>query len=191
VRGLSLQLNSNQELKEFINKISFENSKIESISKFGSRAIFQDFTSSGKADIIGFIQNYVKKISNYFSSSRLKVSFHTSTKGAFELKFRPLDISIIIDNMISNSKKAEASLLEITIDSVNDRTVVLIFKDNGRGLSRDIKDLGQIFEKGFSTTKSTGLGLFHIRNIIDDYGWKISLNAKNQKGFEAIITIKK
>jgi signal transduction histidine kinase len=182
---------SNQEIKDFINKISFENSKIESISKFGSRAIFQDFTSSEKADIVGFIENYVKKISNYFSSSRLKVQFHAAIKGSFELKFRPLDISIIIDNMISNSKKAEASLLDISIESISDKSIELIFKDNGKGLNREIKDVALIFEKGFSTTKSTGLGLFHVFNLIEDYKWNIKVNTRNQKGFEVTITIKK
>ncbi len=182
---------STQDLKEFLNKISFENSKIESISKFGTRAIFENFTDISMADIGGFIENYVKKISNYFSSSKMKVVFHSLLKEPFEMRFRPLDISIIIDNMISNSKKAEASLLTIELAPESDKSINLIFKDNGKGLNKEIKDVDVIFEKGFSTTKSTGLGLFHVKNIITENKWTISVNSKTPKGIEFIITLKK
>lgn len=177
-------------LREFIDVISLENSKIESISKFGTRAIFEDFTNISKTDIVGFVENYVSKITNYFSNSKLKVTFQTTIKSSFNIRFRPLDISIIIDNIISNSKKADASLLIITLEQISDKAINLTFKDNGRGLGSDIKDEKIIFEKGYSTTRSTGLGLYHINNIVTENKWSISVNKKLQKGIEFIITLK-
>jgi len=180
------------EIKDFINKISFDNSKIESISKFGTRAIFEDFTSISKSDIIGFIDNYVRKISNHFTSKRrIKIDYQANLRGKFEIKFRPLDISIIIDNMISNAKKANATTLLIQINRVNSETINLVFKDNGDGLNKSIKEADVIFQKGFSTTKSTGLGLFHVQNLLNDYKWKKQVNTALKRGLEFIITITK
>jgi len=180
---------SKPDLKEFINTISFDNSKIESISKFGTRAIFEDFTTIAKYDIIDFIENYIQKISKYFNSSRkLRVDFHNKLRSPFIMKFRPLDISIIIDNMISNAKKANATTLSIVANPINEKSFHLIFKDNGDGLNKNIKDPKEIFEKGFSTTKSSGLGLFHINNLINDYKWKIDIN-KAPMGIEFILTL--
>lgn len=182
---------STVDLKEFLNKISFENSKIESISKFGTRAIFENFTDVSKADIAGFIENYVQKISNYFSTTKTKVLFKSDLKQPFDVRFRPLDVSIIIDNMISNSKKADATSLSIELRPLSDKAIELSFKDNGKGLNRDIKDANSIFEKGSSTTRSTGLGLFHVKNIIEENKWDITVNTKLTKGIEFILTIKK
>jgi len=179
------------DLKEFLNKITFENSKIESISKFGTRAIFENFTDVSKADIAGFIENYVQKISNYFSTSKTKIVFKSDLKQSFDVRFRPLDVSIIIDNMISNSKKADATSLTIELRSLTDKAMELSFKDNGKGLNKDVKDANSIFEKGFSTTRSTGLGLYHIKNIIDENKWDIAVNTKLPKGIDFILTIKK
>ena len=182
---------STNDLKDFLNKISFENSKIESISKFGTRAIFENFTDVSKANIAGFIENYVQKISNYFSTTKTKVLFTSTLKEPFDVRFRPLDVSIIIDNMISNSKKADATSLSIELRPLSDKTIELSFKDNGKGLNKDIKDANSIFEKGFSTTRSTGLGLYHVKNITEENKWGVSVNTKVPKGIEFIITIKK
>lgn len=182
---------TNEMLKEFLDVLTLENSKIESISKFGTRAIFENFTDVSKNDIVGFLDNYVRKISNYFSNSKVKVNFHSDAKNSFNLPFRPLDMSIIVDNMISNAKKADATLLSISIVMLSSKEVNLIFKDNGRGLQKDIKNIDEIFEKGFSKTKSTGLGLYRVKNILEDYKWPILVNNKTTKGLEFIITIKK
>ncbi|RXK60662.1 sensor histidine kinase [Lacibacter luteus] len=182
---------SNEELKDFIEKISFENNKIEAISKFGSRAIFENFTDISKADLAGFIENYVNKISNYFSSTKTKVLFQNNLKSPFEIRFRPLDVSIIIDNMISNSKKADATSLYIELNKSNDKELNICFRDNGKGISKEIKDVNEIFVKTFSTTRSTGLGLYHIMNIITENKWEISVNTNNPKGVQFNIIVKK
>jgi len=180
---------STEMLKNFVDIISLENNKIESISKFGTRAIFENFTDLKEDNILEFIENYVSKITNYFSTSKLKVKFNSEIKKPVNVAFRPLDISIIIDNMISNAKKAEATILIISL--VEDgENVDLLFQDNGKGLSKDIRDEAQIFEKGYSTTRSTGLGLYHIKNIINEHKWQISTNTNLEKGMEFLISIK-
>ena len=176
-------------IKNFIDIISLENNKIESISKFGTRAIFENFTDSKEDDIVEFVENYVSKITNYFSNTKLKVRLNNEINAPLTLKFKPLDISIIIDNMISNSKKAEATILIITLTQ-NQNHFYLKFQDNGKGISKEISDISSIFEKGFSTTKSTGLGLYHINDILTETGWPITVNSDLERGIEFSIELK-
>lgn len=178
------------ELAQFIDELSLENNKIESLSRFGMRAIFEDFNSINKNDITDFIDDYVEKISNFFKTNKINVFYKSLDNTKFKTRFRPLDVSIIIDNMINNSKKHKASKLIISTQTKGDIFEV-IFEDDGVGLDKDILDSSQIFKQGFSTTKSTGLGLYHIQNIINDYKWEITFDSTIKKGAKFIIKISK
>jgi signal transduction histidine kinase len=178
------------ELIQFMDELISENKKIESLSRFGMRAIFEDFNSKKENDISDFLGDYVSKISNYFKTNKLKVEYKQLNSESFKASFRPLDISIIIDNIINNSKKHKATQLSIITESFPNKFEIT-FRDNGVGFSKDITDVNEIFRKGFSTTKSTGLGLFHINNIIKEYKWSIAANTAYKKGAEFVITIKK
>lgn len=182
---------SEDELKQFIDELTLENSKIESLSRFGMRAIFEDFNSVKENSLPDFIEDYVDKISNFFKNNKVDVKFNQLSNEDFKTKFRPLDISIIIDNMINNAKKHSAKELEILTKNIDKSTLQLIFKDNGTGFHSSINEIKEIFKPGFSTTKSTGLGLFHISDIIKNYKWKINVNEEYSDGAEFIITVKK
>ena len=93
--------------------------------------------------------------------------------------------------MINNAKKHTARQLEISTNNIDKSTLQLIFKDNGVGFHSSINEIKEIFKPGFSTTKSTGLGLFHINNIIKTYKWAINVNEDYSDGAEFIITVKK
>lgn len=180
---------NHKDLLQFMDELISENNKIESLSRFGMRAIFEDFNSKKENNINDFVSDYVSKISNYFRTSKIKVDFKSLSSKSFKTSFRPLDISIIIDNMINNSKKHKATQLSIITESLQNKFEI-IFRDNGVGFNKDISDINEVFKKGFSTTKSTGLGLHHINNIIKEYKWSISVNSAYKKGAEFIITIK-
>ncbi len=181
---------NNRDLIRFMDELIAENNKIESLSRFGMRAIFEDFNSKKENNITDFVCDYVNKISNYFKTSKIKVDYKAISSKSFTTSFRPLDISIIIDNMINNSKKHKATQLSIITDSLSNKFNI-IFRDNGVGFSKEITDINEIFKRGYSTTKSTGLGLYHISNIIRDYKWNIIANTDYKKGAEFIITIMK
>ncbi|MFH6955774.1 ATP-binding protein [Flavobacterium aquidurense] len=177
------------ELNQFIDELTLENNKIESLSRFGMRAIFEDFNSINENSIVNFIDDYVNKISNFFKTSKIKVEFLSSDNKDFKTMFRPLDVSIIIDNMINNAKKHNATNLLISTSIKDDNTFEIVFSDNGKGLNSEIKEVKEVFKKGFSTTKSTGLGLYHVSNIINDYKWEINVNSEVNQGIEFIIKI--
>lgn len=156
----------------FLNDISLENSKIISFSRFGIKNIFDDFTTKKRYNIIEFLNSYIDKVATQFTGSRLKIHFSDKSNCAFGASFAPIDISVIIDNMISNAKKAGAGNLDIqTILSDNGLSIEFT---SDSPLDNQISNINEIFERGFSTTKSTGVGLFHIKNIVEDNGWLIN-----------------
>jgi len=90
-------------------------------------------------------------------------------------------------NLANNAIQAEAQPLKIsiTISSLDDEVVTLIFKDNGAGISADIRQ--NIFSP-FFTTKSdgTGLGLAVVHATILAHKGEIKLleNMETGAGFE-------
>ncbi|MBN2694117.1 HAMP domain-containing protein [bacterium] len=95
--------------------------------------------------------------------------------------FKPLEISLFIDadenrlkqvfiNLIKNSIEAisQNGVLEISIIYVENRLDIVI-SDNGIGIRED--DLEHIFEPFFTTKNyGTGLGLFLVKQIIEEHG---------------------
>ena len=138
-------------------------------------------------EIVEFLKNYIDKIAKQFSGSRLSIEFADKSNGPYRTFFAPIDISIIVDNMVSNAKKAYANSLKITVSTQND-AFLLSFVSN-RPFGESITKLDDVFERGFSTTKSTGVGLYHVKNIVDENLW--SIEAKRSE-FEAefLITIR-
>ena len=158
-------------VEELLGKISFEDSKIIAFSKFGIKKIFDDFSTKAEYDIVEYLKNYIEKISSQFTSqTQLFISFKSSIS-QFSTFFAPIDISIIVDNMVSNARKAHATALDVSVDKMGD-CVEIKFTSN-KPFDKTIENLDDIFEKGFSTTRSTGVGLYHIKNISDENGWEI------------------
>jgi signal transduction histidine kinase len=91
----------------------------------------------------------------------------------------------LIDNTVKHGKKS--TMARIYYKEVGEADLQLIYEDDGVGVPLDNKHL--IFQKGFSTGKSTGLGLFLIKKMIDVYGWEI--REEGEAGAKFVITIPK
>jgi len=111
---------------------------------------------------------------------------------AFMCIFDPASIGIILDNIVSNSLKAEANELEIVFtERVND--IVVSFKDNGVGLNPSIdKDL--LFDYGLSANiikKGFGIGLSQIKELTEEMGGSAKIISEYTDGFGLEVSIKK
>jgi len=89
-----------------------------------------------------------------------------------------------IDNSLKHGKKATQIRLHYT---KNDGGVKLFYEDNGVGIPEANKP--KLFHEGFSTAKSTGLGLFLIKKMVEAYGWTITEEGELGKGAKFAITI--
>lgn len=98
-------------------------------------------------------------------------------------------INTVFTNLISNSiNHGQASKIEVKITN-NSRFCKIVFKDNGKGIPEDVKDL--IFEEGFSAgeNRNTGIGLFIVRKTIEYFGGKIYLE-DNKEGATFVLELK-
>lgn len=104
----------------------------------------------------------------------LKITLNDQCKMEKILTTGQLLIPFVFENLIRNAIQHNSGSVEINIYiKENDEYLILDLVDNGEGISKDLRD--RIFERGFSTRESSGLGLYLSRKIIRTYGGKLIL----------------
>lgn len=116
---------------------------------------------------------------------------------AIIIKADKLHLTNILHNILDNSLKycTEKPIVNINLFQKNN-TIYLTIKDNGIGINK--KHQSQIFDKFFRvptgnvhTVKGFGLGLFYVKRVIDQHGWKLSIVSEENKGTEFTIKMRK
>lgn len=181
-------------LLDLISKISFENKKVITLSKFVTKAQFDTTITKIKADLITFINEYVINVYQEYkhlmmNHQNLKIQAERPKDFDFIFPFRPIEIIIILDNLLNNSIKAKATEVKVNWKIVSDKEIELHIKDNGIGIDNSLKD--KIFEPRFTTTNGSGLGLYHTKEVVEKLNGKITVNNEIADGVEFIITFKK
>ena len=98
----------------------------------------------------------------------------------------------IIDNIASNSVKAGATILRISLEE-RGKYVEITFSDNGIGLSENINPQS-LFEWGFSSNrkkKGYGIGLYHIKQLVEEMNGTVEIDTTYHHGFKLIVRLKK
>lgn len=162
-----------------IDEINLENQKIRILSSYVSFASFDTKVESIKKDLVLFIKEYLDKILAHREKG-LKIRF-LNENIVFDRRFKPLEISIVLDNLIDNSTKAGASSLTVKFENINKELHIFI-SDNGNGVIKEIEKY--IFNRGYTTTDGSGIGLYHVRKILEALGWDIKFIGNNIKGLE-------
>ncbi|MCE9785823.1 sensor histidine kinase, partial [Shewanella algae] len=109
----------------------------------------------------------------------------------FVIRFSPIEIGLIFDNLIANSQKARASKVSVEAEVEKNKYLIVKITDNGRGISDQV-DTNRIFEKGYTSTNGSGLGLYHAKTQVEKIGGEIFLDQEQPKrGTRFIIRIKK
>ena len=76
--------------------------------------------------------------------------------------------------------------VNITV-KMSGKQIVIIIEDDGIGIDEDSID--RIWEAGFSTKNSTGLGLGFVEGVINNHGGLLELISVKGKGTKLIITL--
>lgn len=181
-------------LLKIASKISFENKKIITLSRFVTKAQFDTTVTKINADLIKFVNEYVLNVYQEYkhlimNNQNLKITETTPKNLSFDSSFRPIEIIIILDNLLNNSLKAKAKNVKLIWEDVNNSEIELHVVDDGVGIPDKNKD--KIFDPRFTTTNGSGLGLYHTKEVIEKMGGKILVNNKLKQGVEFVLKFKK
>ena len=127
------------------------------------------------------IKPLIKKYAILFISNNIKLEYKKlNVKVITDSKWCMVVIEQLLSNAIKYTKNGIVSI------SFNEKENYLEIKDNGIGIKDS--DLPKIFDKGYSgfngrqNQKSTGIGLFLVKQILDKLGQNIKLESKLGEG---------
>lgn len=188
-RGVLDNKLSQEEIINYLDNVLMENKKIMSISRYITKPDILINSEEESNDLISFIKNYILEVAPIFSED-LSIEVLNKSNQMFNMKFRPIQIMTILDNLIDNSKKHRAKNMTVKFDFQPKNMLIIHIIDDGTGLDKSVNE-NDIFNKGITTTRGSGLGLFHVKKIINELGGKIEVNNSLNKGIEFIINLKK
>src|SRR5208283_4285260 len=171
-----------------LESITLLNRKVMGISKFATKANFRLKSEKITASLSDYIEQYTTGVARDFLLGSLSATVKTDGKG-FVQSFKPIDVSVVIDNLISNAKKADATKIEFDITQPSKDTIHIRVSDNGKGFHKKLAELPRIFEKGFTTTDGSGLGLYHVRHVLGEMSGTIEAQ-KKETGSGALFLIR-
>jgi signal transduction histidine kinase len=179
---------SRDSLLKAMEQIAFLNRKILAVTKFAAKAKFKLDSEKIETDLAAFITDYIEQIARTTASARLRLQVENSHPG-IRMRFNPIDASIIVDNLINNSKKAKASWIKFVLSPLDRNGLLIRVSDNGRGIASGTNPK-RIFEMGYTTTQGSGLGLYHVRQVLGEMGGSIELDeSSTDRGLSFTIKI--
>jgi len=158
--------------------------KLAELAIHGNQTLKQD----GANNIYDFIREYIEE---NVALKGIKYILMPSDK-VFNCKFDVSSVGIIMDNISSNSMKAGATELNITLYEEQEY-IGIVFTDNGIGIGKEV-NVDMLFEWGVSNNiskKGFGIGLYHIKQLVEEMKGTVSIDAAYRDGFRMVVKLKK
>lgn len=136
--------------------------------------------TNDKIDLNATIKEFIEEINYYGLFDELEIHYECLSNNP-NIVISVGEIRQIIWNLIINSFQAKSDAsINITLTDT-DSSIVLTYKDNGPGISREIAE--NVFKPFFTTKKSgTGLGLYVVNSICEKYDIRIKIYDINEIG---------
>ncbi len=166
-----------------LERISYQSRKISATTRFATKANFALTGAKITDDLCVFMREYVLNICSGLIKTRdgsQNIKFNwTGEDNGFKTRFKPLEITIILDNLISNSRKANAKTISFLV-TINNNCLQVVYEDNGIGFKSGTEK--KIFDLGFTTTTGSGLGLYQVVQVLNQINGSIVVNKKKTRG---------
>lgn len=189
-RKISKETVSNDYLLKQIEKMAKASRKIRSISKMATNANINFSTESlelTQENLTGFVVQYIENVSQSMLKDKLHILLDKRENyAAFIHDFNSIDMFMLFENLFDNSYKAKAGTVTVEIISHSSELVIKV-RDNGCGIPEE--NIDKIFDFGFTTTNGTGLGLYHVKDIVEKLGGEITVNRQYINGSEFVIKV--
>jgi signal transduction histidine kinase len=167
--------------KELIKEISVIRTFFDKILNAASLLTKANIKQLANKEIINlseYIEEYIQTCSEIlFRDIDFKVVNDNNAEyyGAYSL----LDISVLLDNLISNAKKENADRIQINI-FVEDGKYMIDFSDSGKGVSDPALLGDRMFELGVTTRYGgSGIGLASVKKIVTDMKGRVCFLGNN------------
>lgn len=169
--------------RKHLTVMSLESAKINSIANFVTKANFNLKATEIDRDIVEFMVGYLNEIyiaDDRIIDSQLKIEVKTIGNIEYIKEIRPLEITTLIDNLISNSEKAGASEISFSFSMKNESLLIEISDNGKKGIEEE--NLKKIFELGYTTTGGAGIGLYQAKDIVEKLNGEIIAESKKGLG---------
>ncbi len=175
IKSKAIKLSRNIDNKEIIHLLDIVgySENIIRLNKMLGNAKFSLESPEIKENLFGFIQDYIKVINT--SSIECFCDFFVES---YVATFDFCEMSMAIENIVSNSKKARANKLFIK-SYAKEGNIYLDFIDNGKGIDPSIEDMDNIFKLGYSTTNGYGIGCYFIKKVFNKVAKEIQIRGDN------------
>lgn len=166
-------------LLKSLGAIKFQSEKANKISKIITRSNFKADRNAQVADVVLYIKQYIEIYSDIYPRNELQFRI-IEHNASLVRKFSVLDMSVVLDDLISNSEKAGAKIIELEMSNPTEKELRILFSDNGTGVLdkflQDEKSKSMIFELGVTTTSGgSGIGLNSVREGLKSMNGSIKL----------------
>ena len=112
------------------------------------------------------LPTYIKQYLDIIAISRNNISIEIQNIITKYVLMNPIDVDIIIDNLISNSIKAKAGKIVVNFKINDNNKLEIIYADDGIGVPEKlVKNPNAIFELGVreSQEKGSGIGMYDVK----------------------------
>lgn len=167
IRSISRDKFDKKSILKKLSDIKLNTEQVEKISRLVIRSNFDLLVSEEQSDLITYIEEYVSLHQEINELSGIEIQIEKEIE-EFVFLFSKINISLIIDDLISNAKKANATKAKITFSSGPKKSLQMIFSDNGQGVNKEIES--SMFDIGITSTIGSGVGLFTIKKLMKEMG---------------------
>lgn len=152
---------SNSYVLERLNRMKLYSDRITQLTKLITKADIKDLRQATNANIVSYTMEYLKK----FNGS-MYITFDNQIRTTILKKLSLLDLSVVLDNLISNSSKAEAKQIHVTFRN-EDARIIMDFSDDGTGVDVEMYNPEDLFEEGVTNRSGgSGIGLSTIKRTM-------------------------
>ena len=140
------------------------------------------------------LPTYIKQYLDIIAISRNNINIEIQNIITKYVLMNPIDVDIIIDNLISNSIKAKAAKIVVNFKINDNNKLEIIYADDGIGVPEKlVKNPNAIFELGVreSQEKGSGIGMYDAKKRLEGVKGNIEFIGNNiiLKGATFKITI--
>lgn len=155
------------------------------LAEIATRSDFKSDIEKRDIDIVKYFEQYLEIYKKTFGRTELSFQFETNNSKLIK-RISVLNLSIVIDNIISNSSRWKSKKIKIIFTNKTAKSLSIVISDDGLGLSKKMLTLrDKIFELGVGDTPpngvgGSGIGLYFTRDLLKKMDGTISFLGNNK-----------